>query len=114
VRGDFNQKRSKRTIKAKRKTTPKPAKTGNNQFVVHSSKDKVDAASSADGHVLNDEDVNVESNNSFTDSTAVADVSSFALTHIFMSHFDIQTNEDSPWTAQRFMERMSEGHVSGG
>jgi hypothetical protein len=99
--------------KQKNKDTKKAAKTGANQFAVHSSKDKMDTASSTDASVLNDEDMSDESGESFTVSAAVANVSSFALTDIFMSHFDIQTNEDSFSTAQRHVEHMSEARVSG-
>jgi hypothetical protein len=108
-RDDPNKRQSKKDDDSK-----KPAKTGANQFAVHSSKDKMDAASSTDGSVLNeDEDMNNESGDSFAVSAAVANVSSFALTDIFMSHFDIQTNEDGSSTGQRFMERMSEACISG-
>jgi hypothetical protein len=89
-RDDPNKRQSKKDNDSK-----KPAKTGANQFAFHSSKDKMDAASSTDGFILNDDDVNDESGNSFAVSAVVPNVSSFALTVFFMSHFDIQTNEDS-------------------
>jgi hypothetical protein len=117
-RSDFNQMRWKRDDANKHQNkkdndAKKPAKTGADQFVVHSSKDKMDTASSTDGSVLNDEDMSDESGDSFTVNAAVANVSSFALTDIFMSHFDIQTNEDSFSTAQHFMEHASEARISG-
>jgi hypothetical protein len=71
------------------------------------------AASSTDGSVLNDEDMNGKSGDSFAVSAVVANVSSFALKDISMSHFDIQTNEDSSSRAQRFMEHKSEACISG-
>jgi hypothetical protein len=73
----------------------------------------MDTASSTDGSVLNDEDTSNESGDAFAVSAAVAIVSLFALTDICMSHFDIQTNEDSFSTAQRFMEHASEARISG-
>jgi hypothetical protein len=117
-RSDFNQMRSKcddtnRHQNKKDNNTKKPAKTGADQFVVHLHKDKMDTASSTDGSVLNDEDMSDESGDSFTVNAAVANVSSFALTDIFMSHFDIQTNEDSFSTALHCVEHMSEACISG-
>jgi hypothetical protein len=80
--------------------TKKPAKTGADQFAVHLSKDKMETASSTDESVLNDEDVSDQPCDSFAVNAAVTDVSSFALTEVFMSHFDIQMNEDSfSWNA---------------
>jgi hypothetical protein len=52
----FHQDQSK-----KDDDTKKPAKTGTDQFMVHTSIDKMDAASSTDESVLNDEDLNNES-----------------------------------------------------
>jgi hypothetical protein len=52
--------------------------------------------------------------NSFTSISTVANVSSFALTDIFMSHFDKQRNEESSAEAsQSFMQCMSESYISG-
>jgi hypothetical protein len=107
-RNDTNAHQNK-----KDNATKQPAKIGADQLAVHLSKDKMDAPSSTDGSFLNNEDMSDESGDSFAVNAAVADVSSFALTDIFMSHFDIQMNEDSFSRAQRFMERTSEACISG-
>jgi hypothetical protein len=58
---ECHQKRFHRDQNKKEDDAKKPAKTGTDQFAVHLSKDKMDTASSTDGHVRNDEDMNNES-----------------------------------------------------
>ena len=104
-------------------TTTKPtAKTGNNCAAQSSakkdnSKDDVQMdKSSTDGSVLNEENMTdlEELGNSFAVISAVANVSSFALTDVFMSNFDFQTNEESSATApESHMDHASDVHISG-
>jgi hypothetical protein len=80
------------------------------------SKDDVEMGNASDASGLNKENMSdfESQGNSFTSVSTVADVSSFALTDIFMSHFDKQKNEESSAEAsQSFMQCMSESHISG-
>jgi hypothetical protein len=116
-----NQKGCRRDDKNKNKNNDTPAaKSGTNYGVQSSDKkndpddEKMDSASN-DGSVLNEENMNdCETGDSFTTASTVADMSSFALTDIFMSNFDFQTNEESSATAsESHMDCMLDACISG-
>ena len=71
--------------------------------------------SSADGSTLNAENMtDHEEGNLFTVTSLVANISSFALTDVFMSNFDFQINEECSETAsQSYMDYMSDVYISG-
>jgi hypothetical protein len=117
---EHNQKRFRSDKDKKENETKKSAKSSSN-FAVHSSDKRYNSdnqdekmdGSSTDGSFLN-EDENMNSGNSFTVCTANMNHSSFALTNIFMSHFDTQTNlEDSLLMTQHFMQYMLENYILG-
>jgi hypothetical protein len=113
---EFNQKRLRRDDHNKKDNdSKKPTKSSTN-FAIHSSNNDEDEKMnnvSPNGSILN-QDMNTESEgNSFTVSTVLANTSSFALTGIFMSHFDFQENESSSSAAQHYMGYVSEMHILG-
>jgi hypothetical protein len=100
----------------------KPAAKTGAHYAVQSSADKgkpkddVEMSTASDASVLNKENMSdfESQGNSFASISTVANVSSFALTDIFMSHFDKQRNEESSAEAsQSFMQCMSESYISG-
>jgi hypothetical protein len=121
---EYNRKRYRRDDANKNNNdNKKPAAKTGAHYAVQSSADKdkpkddVDMSSASDASVLNKENMSdfESKGNSFTTSAStVANVSSFALTDIFMSHFDKQRNEESSAEAsQSFMQCMSESYISG-
>jgi hypothetical protein len=113
---EFNQKRIRcNNHNKKDNDSKKPTKSSTN-FAIHLSNNDEDEKMnniSPNGSALN-QDMNTKSEgNLFTISTVLANTLSFALTDIFMSHFDFQENESSSSAAQHYMGYMSEMHILG-